>query len=491
VNHPSSLNTALTTLIEVLHSGPQDLDPHRLTEALASLQTRARNPDPPEALALAPLALARHACSIHDPSAYSISPAGLYSSWGRGDDRGVPADAMSLRALSSGSPFEPALTALLRGPTPSPDAWMILAIDLCDSVDRALRTADCHDSPFFARLRQLQALLTNLEGPADPALTRLTAELFVHAGTALLALERQPPLRRRPGDAERSPPWLYAIHRSSPPALERLRTLAAEPGRTCFDLGLIRGSATMPDEPQPQHQPQPQPQHLCCELQIRPLFRSSAGRWIDDQVDGGSEFGPALWFAPGVRFTVLEVLDPGPRGRPLVRLAEHSRLGAHWAGTRDPQAQAKARERPPLYHYTLGRALPGIVDDGEIGVAEALPGTQAPAVWLTTREDWEPSIVKSVVEDGARRELTIDELREHCGGLFRVRVDAQVGALSWARFAQMAEVDPSLVDALDASGRARGADPRHWFCCPWSVPRASWRGIEIHQPERGWVALEL
>ena len=187
---------------------------------------------------------------------------------------------------------------------------------------------------------------------------------------------------------------------------------------------------------------------------------------------------------------VVEHRGEGGTARTLVRLSELSRSAAalrEGASLPSPRVAPRA----PIYHYTLGLALPGIVDDGEIGVALPPPGVETPVVWLSTRDDWEPSAVKSVVEDGRRRELEVAELAERCRGLFRIAVDPELPLLSFSQWVRWAEVPADVAEVLEQRGRERGADPEQWVCCPLPIERAHWRSLELRHPELGWVPVEL
>jgi hypothetical protein len=228
-------------------------------------------------------------------------------------------------------------------------------------------------------------------------------------------------------------------------------------------------------------------------LEIRPLFRSSAGRWLDGTVDDVVSHEPVVAFPPGTPFEVHEVVEaPSRDGEPpriTARLVELSpRAGVERARAGHPRP-ARAPDQP-LYHYTFGRAIAGIVEDGEIGVAEALPGTDAPVVWLSTRTSFEPSIARSVIEGGRRRELAADELAERGQGLVRIAVDPSNGVMPWRELVAWAEVPAAVAENLEHVSRERGSDPGQWWCSTTAIPRARWRSVELFDSAQGWVPVE-
>ncbi|KIG15810.1 hypothetical protein DB30_05228 [Enhygromyxa salina] len=357
-----------------------------------------------------------------------------------------------------GSAYAPALDALMRAAADEATASATIVARVCELLPRTHAVGA-------------------LDEPDELPRRRLFAELCVHTIFTLAALEALPRLTRTVDDPERSPAWLYARCELSAVVLASLHAAAGAAERSWYAFGLLAVERELPELPKRGAVPP-------CRLEIRPLFRSSAARWLDADHE---DIAPrSLVFPSGTRFAVLSV-EEDAEGVVVVRLAERSHLAARLA-ERLPIPELDGQ---PLYHYTLGRSLPGIIDDGEIGVAAALPGTNAPSVWLTTHADWEPSAVKSVTEGDLRRELGREELAKLGEGLFRIRVDPRNRALSWPCFAELCSVSPMLVERLDTRGRERGADPSEWFCCPEAVPAAFWLGIEMYQPELGWVELDM
>lgn len=429
--------------------------------------------------------LARHAQATKADDGYLVSAAGMVAArrrGGRGSDDGVPADAMSLRLEASS--FHYALNALLRADPSKPETWLAAVAALRVATQCYLGRGDLPaDHPFTHRLARLRAELAGLGRLDDPRLPRLLGELLVHALMAVRALGRQRPLVRDGMQPDR----LYRACVLPEAALADLRWAAAE-GRVWRDPGLLSASLRPA-----QCRAFGRAEHPHA-LELRPLRRSSAGRWLDGTVDDVVSHEPQVVFPPGTPFEVLDVVEmPARDGRPprmTARLVELSPRAGACRGRAEPRRPRRAPPGP-LYHYTFGRALPGIVEDGEIGVAEALPGTDAPVVWLSTRPSFEPSVVRSVIEDGRRRELSADELAERGHGLFRIEVDPAIDAMPWREVIAWAEVPDAVARQLEHEARERGAAVDDWWCCPTAVPRSRWRTIALWHPRHGWVPVEL
>jgi hypothetical protein len=429
--------------------------------------------------------LARHARATAAADGYLVSAAGLPAHGHEpSEDEGVPADAQSLRLYTSS--FYYPMNALLRADPARPETWLSVVAGLRGAALRSLgRRALPVEHPFAQRLARLRAGLAGLMRLEDPRLPRLLGEAIVHALMAVHALARQ---RAHVRDGEQ-PSRLFRACALPEVALAELRWAAAgEGGGVWRDPGLF---CTSPRQAWCRRRGRAEHPHA---LVIRPLFRSSAGRWIDGTIDGVTSREPQVLFPPGTPFEVLELVEaPGLAGGPPrveARLVELSpRVGA-LRSRGGPRTSPRIASQP-LYYYTRGRALPNILDDGEIGVAAALPGSDAPMVWLSTRTSFEPAAIESVVEGERRRVPGLSELAERGQGLFRIEVDPGVEAMAWREFVAWAEVPAAVAVQLERMGRERGANPEDWYCCPTGVPRSRWKGLERADPDRGWVRVGL
>lgn len=378
-------------------------------------------------------------------------------------------DAASLRLLASwlSSPVD----ALLRAKPGDPRTWLEVVLVLREATERALVDDDGGSST--SRITRLHDHLKGLTRVDDPRLPRVMAELLVHTWMALRALDRQPAVRREGGSRQR-----LVVARALPEAtLADLRWAAGRRG-SWRDHGMLR---TVPDLARGRGRGGPP--H---SLEIRPLFRGSAGRWLEVPTEDGISVERRVVFAPHTPFEVVEVVEHrGTDGTPrtLVRLTERSRAAVELASEARP-ARARVVPQQPVFHYTTGQALAGIVADGEIGVSEPPAGVRAPVVWLSTRDDWEPSA--GAMTEGAEP-LTREQRADRGRGLFRIAVDPGQPLLTAEQWVQWAEVPADVAEVLEGRGRDLGAEPSQWLCCPTAVDRAHWQGIELWHPERGWM----
>lgn len=415
--------------------------------------------------------LAEHEAATWDPEGYLVSAA----PW-LGSRRGDPADELSLRLHVSS--FRAPMSALLRADPVDTSTWLPVVIGLREAVDRELdRDRPSSDDPLVGRMVRLRAQLRGLVRSSDPRLPRVLGELLVHAWMAARALDRQPPYLREGGSLER----LHRVCSLSEATLADLRWAAGR-GGAWRDPGLM---STTPGSARARRAGGRRGGAGAHALEIRPLLRGSAGRWVEGE-PGDGDRGPQVLFAPGTPFEVVEVVEhQGEGGVPhtLVRLTELSRAAAALREGATLPSPPRGFETP-LYHYTHGLALTGIVADGEIGVAQPPPGVEPPVVWLSTRDEWEPSAAERVVGPSPGSQA------ERGRRLVRIAVDPELPLLSLAQWVRWAGVPADVAAMLEQHGRERGADPRQWACCPVPIERSRWRSVELLHPEHGWVPIE-
>lgn len=128
----------------------------------------------------------------------------------------------------------------------------------------------------------------------------------------------------------------------------------------------------------------------------------------------------------------------------------------------------------PVYHYTTGDRLLGILASGEIrpSTAHVVP-PEIPAVWLSTASDWERSATKGVIENGIRRQASLPELVLVCGCLARIEIDpARVDLIPNQRLQSDLHVPDSVFRRLLAAGMEMGADPGEWLAVASAIPLA-------------------
>ena len=148
-------------------------------------------------------------------------------------------------------------------------------------------------------------------------------------------------------------------------------------------------------------------------------------------------------------------------------------------------------DRTHLFHYTIGQRLPKIVSDGFIDRSR-LEGLPTPAVWVSANPEWENSVVKSIMKDGARVRLSKEEIHDLGGGLVRLEVSRSLTFHSWTEFVRLAAVTPEMVTWFEESGRERGADPEHWYACLEPIYRKDWVAIAIwNKNSSKWLMVDF
>lgn len=135
----------------------------------------------------------------------------------------------------------------------------------------------------------------------------------------------------------------------------------------------------------------------------------------------------------------------------------------------------------PVYHYTTGDRFQCIVAAGEIRPAfQNVEPPEVPAVWLSTASWWEHSATKGVIENGRRREATLDELVRICGCLVRIQVDPhQVALIDFSRLREELRIPRPIFARLLTAGRAMGSRPQLWSAVAAPVPASAFLRVEV------------
>ncbi len=133
-----------------------------------------------------------------------------------------------------------------------------------------------------------------------------------------------------------------------------------------------------------------------------------------------------------------------------------------------------------IWHYTLRQHYEGMLRTGDIQPAAAYaPQPTRPAVWFTTRADWDPIVNKSIVcADGTRRELSRDELHTIGLGPMRLGVAARLAPLTWHEFKRESGISAKAASALVAAAARVQSHPSQWFATYSPVPREQWSAVE-------------
>jgi hypothetical protein len=173
---------------------------------------------------------------------------------------------------------------------------------------------------------------------------------------------------------------------------------------------------------------------------------------------------------------------------------------------------------PIAWHYTTGDLLARILSDGAIvpateGLAiddETIAAlkdivatgkaremrvthTEAPAVWFSVRETWEPTATKGFVDGttGLIRASTIDEMMRIGKGLARVGVPvAGAGLHTWLEHRTMSGIRAAVARSLVLSARGMGSNPGDWRVHYGPVLRAAWIAVQRFDG-REWVNVEF
>lgn len=116
------------------------------------------------------------------------------------------------------------------------------------------------------------------------------------------------------------------------------------------------------------------------------------------------------------------------------------------------------------WHYTTSTNLEGIQRDGWIRPATSgVPASERPVTWFSVHLRFEPTAAKGLIDStGLRRNATIAEMIQFCGGLARLGVPARE-LLTGEALRRKARISNPQWRGLCSAAAIAGANPAHWF----------------------------
>ena len=155
-----------------------------------------------------------------------------------------------------------------------------------------------------------------------------------------------------------------------------------------------------------------------------------------------------------------------------------------------------------LYHYTNGKALQGILRTGNIEprVSLMVPSGR-PAVWLTSRDEWEQTANVVVVHPDTLLPIPLSraDTARTCGGLARIRVpDEFPDFMRFGKLCRRALIERSHAKAIVRLGERLGSRPvDQWYGSLRPIPVAglaielfwlgAWRNVNDVDPNEAMV----
>lgn len=124
-------------------------------------------------------------------------------------------------------------------------------------------------------------------------------------------------------------------------------------------------------------------------------------------------------------------------------------------------------KKPPLlaWHYTTVDRLDSIERAGFILPATAnVPQHERPVVWFSLHQHFEPTAAKGLIDSstGRRRDATLHEMIELCGGLVRLGLPPRA-LLTGEALRRAARINAQTWRGLAAAGVKSGGNPAQWF----------------------------
>jgi hypothetical protein len=143
-------------------------------------------------------------------------------------------------------------------------------------------------------------------------------------------------------------------------------------------------------------------------------------------------------------------------------------------------------EQQLVWHYAIGVRAWDIRFKKVIHPAAAPEGARA-IVWFSARQDWEPTASKGVVVNDVYRTMTIHEMAELTGGLWRFG-RTRHGLLGWRSLRYAAQMSGGSALRLLVAANKAGAEAAMWYGCLEPVPLNECVVERLHDPEGKWSA---
>ena len=142
-----------------------------------------------------------------------------------------------------------------------------------------------------------------------------------------------------------------------------------------------------------------------------------------------------------------------------------------------------------LWHYTFGHNFQRILADQTIKPSTAYAVKEArPVVWFSRNQIWEAAATKGLVtDDGTVQNFTMEELREHGGGLYRFGVAPESAPHNWDDFERLSGSSREVIAELRRIAKIRNSSRKDWFASFEPVDQSKWLAVEVMDNHK-WVS---
>ena len=142
-----------------------------------------------------------------------------------------------------------------------------------------------------------------------------------------------------------------------------------------------------------------------------------------------------------------------------------------------------------LFHYTKACHLSSICQEGSIRLATKHVQYDRPAVWCSTREDFEPTSAVGKFVGGRVRPMSQEQMAAVPPfNPVRIEVKPTCCPFEWWAFKRLSGIRPQLARALEIIGREQGADPNNWYAGFVPIDAEDWLMISYYV-EGEWLVM--
>lgn len=129
-----------------------------------------------------------------------------------------------------------------------------------------------------------------------------------------------------------------------------------------------------------------------------------------------------------------------------------------------------------VWHYTPWASLPKIVKTGALRPSNAEARHEAPLLWFSSDQYWEPTATKILrTTDGRLLQLTFDQQAERFGCVRFGLPSGDIRLLNWSEACRASGASKIDKRALERTGAKRGGTHKNWSATLCAIPLSELR----------------
>ncbi len=132
-----------------------------------------------------------------------------------------------------------------------------------------------------------------------------------------------------------------------------------------------------------------------------------------------------------------------------------------------------------LFHYTFFRQWK-MIQASKVVLPSTypIPKDEKPVVWLSFRQDWEPTTSRTFVENAQRGTATLNEIVEPEIGACRIEVPPDIAPMNWRAWRKLSGVKSQTAKRLKELAIRMGGNVNEWRMTFNAIESGDWLAVE-------------